>query len=99
MRGACIVCVCVVTPYLLVGFMCRGCVRARLSASYFPYLYVDKALAVMNDAQEYILSKLYKRLHQSLEEGGFVGPRGAVGLEVEYFSSSLASLDLGSCGG
>ena len=28
-----------------------------------------------------------------------MGPRGGVGLEVEDFSNSPASLDLGSCGG
>ena len=49
MRGACMVCACEVPP-LLVGSMCRGCVRGRSGASYFPYLCVDKALAVVYDA-------------------------------------------------
>ena len=99
MRGACIVCVCVCGPPLLVGFLCRGCGRVRSGASYFPYLCVDKVLAVVNNAYESSLSKLCKRLHQGLEEGGVVGPRGGVGLGVEYFSSGPSSLDLGSCGG
>ncbi len=61
--------VCVCGPPLLVGFMCRDCGRDRSGASYFPYLCVDKVLAVVNDAYEYSLSKLCKRLHQGLEEG------------------------------
>ena len=60
---------------------------------------MDKVLAVVNNAYESRMSKLYKRLHQGLEEGGVVGPRGSVGLGVEDFSSSPASLDLGSYGG
>ena len=91
--------VCVCGLSLVVGFMCRGCVRARSGVSYFPYLCVDEVLAVVNNSDEYSLSKICKRLHQGLEEGGVVGPRGGVGLGVEDFSSSPASLDLGSCGG
>ena len=98
MRGACIVCVCVVPP-MPMGFLCRGYVRVRSGASYFPYLCVDKVLAVVNKAYESSLSELGKCLHQGLEEGGVVGPRGGVCLGVVDFSSSLASLDLGSCGG
>ena len=82
-----------------MGFLCRGCVRVRSGASYFPFLCVDNVLAVVNNAYESSLSKLCKRLHQGLEEGGVVGPRGGVGLGVDDFSSSPASLDLGSCGG
>ena len=91
------VCVCVVP--LLVGFMCRGCVRVRSCASYFPYLCVDTALAMMDDTYKIILSKLCKRVHQGLEEGGVVGPRGGVGLGVDDVSSGHATLSLGSCGG
>ena len=98
MRGACIVCVCVCGPPLLVGFLCRGCGRARSGASYFPYLCVDKVLAVVYDAYESSLSKLRKRLRQGLEEGGVVGPRGGVGVGVSCLSSGSASLDLGSRG-
>ncbi len=76
-----------------------SCGRVRSGASYFPYLCVDKVLAVVNNAYESSLSKLCKRLHQGLEEGGVVGPRGGVGLGVEYFCSGPSSLDLGSCGG
>ncbi len=60
---------------------------------------MNKVLAVVNDAYESSLSELCKCLHQGLEEGGIVGPRGGVGLGVVDFSSSLASLNLGSCGG
>ena len=76
------VCVCVCVPPLLSGFLCRGCVRVRSGASYFPYLCVDKVLAVVNTAYEYSLSELCKRLHQGLEEEGVVGPRGGIGLRV-----------------
>ena len=92
-------CVCVCGTPLLVGFLCQGCGRVRTGASYFPYLCVDKVLAVVYDAYESSLSKLCKRLRQGLEEGGVVGPRGVVCLGVEYFSSGPTSLDLGSCGG
>ena len=88
---------CVWSP-LLVGFLCRGCVRVHSSASYFPYLCVGNVLAVVNNAYESSLSKLCKRLHQGLEEEGVAGPRGGVGLGVEDFPSSPASLDLWSCG-
>ncbi len=91
--------VCVCGPPMPVGFPFRGCVRDRSGAFYFPYMCVDKVLAVVNIAYESSLSKLCKRLHQGLEEGGVVGPRGGVGLGVEDFSYSPASLDLGSCGG
>ena len=74
MHASC-VCVCVVPP-LLVGYLCRGCGRDRSVAAYFPYLCVDKVLAMVNNAFEYSLSKLCKRLHQGLEEGGVVVPRG-----------------------
>jgi len=47
-RGGCIVYVC--GPPLLVGFMCRGCGRARSGASYFPYVCMDKVLVVVYDA-------------------------------------------------
>ncbi len=86
-------------PPLLMGFLCRGCVRARSGASYFSYLCVDKVLAVVDDAYESNMSELCKCLHQGLEEGGVVCPRGGVGLGVEDFSSGPVSLDLGSCGG
>ena len=51
-RYVCIVCVCVCVcdPHLLRGTWCRGCVRVRSGASYCPYLCVDKALAVLDDA-------------------------------------------------
>ena len=52
-----------------------------------------------DDAKESILGKLSKLLHQGLEEGGVVGPRGGGGLGVGDFSSGSASLDLGSRGG
>jgi len=58
MRGACIICVCVCGQPLLVCFLCRGCVRFRSGASYFPCLCVDKVLAMVNDAYESSLSKL-----------------------------------------
>jgi len=81
-------------PPLLVGFLCRGCVRVRSSTSYFPYLCVDEVLAVVNNAYESSLSKVCKRLRHGLEEGGVVGLRGGVGLGVVDFSSSPASLYL-----
>jgi hypothetical protein len=56
---------------------------------------VDKVLAVMYNAYISSLSELCERSHQSLEEGGVVGPRGGVGLGVEDFSSCHASLGLG----
>ena len=93
------VCVCVCGPPLFEGYLCRGCVRVRSVASYIPYQSVDKAFAVVNDAYESSLSKLCKRLHRGLEEGGVVGPRGGVGLGVVDFSSSPASLYLRSCRG
>ncbi len=74
--------VCEWSSPLLVGFLCRCCVRGRSGASYFPYLCVDKALAVVNDVYESGLSKFCKCLHQGLEEGGVVDPRGRVGLGV-----------------
>ena len=83
---------------LLVGFLFRGCVRDRSGVAYFPYLCVDTILAVVDDAYEYSLSKLCKCLHQGLEEGGVVDPRGGVGLGAVDFSFGPASLDLGSCG-
>ena len=92
-------CVFVCGPFLLVGFLCRGCVRARSGASYFPYLCVYKILAVVNNAYKSSLRELCKRSHQGLEEEGVVGPRGGDGLGVENFYSSPASLDLVSCGG
>ncbi len=91
--------VCVCGPPLLVSNLCRGFVRVRSGASYFPYPCADKALAVMCDACESILSKPRECLHQGLEEGGVVGPHGGVGLGVEDFSSDRASLNLGSRGG
>ncbi len=92
------VCVCVWFP-LDMGFRCRGCVRVRSGTAYFPYLCVDKVLAVVNDAYEYSLSKLCECLHQGLEEGGVAGPCGGVDLGVSDFSSRSSSLNLGSCGG
>ena len=99
MRGACIVCVCVCVAPLAGGFPVPGCVRVRSGASYFPYMCVDKDLAVVNNAYKSSMSELCKRLHQGIEEGGLVGPRGSVGLGVGDFSSSHVSLDLESCGG
>ena len=98
MRGACIVCVCVWSP-LAGGFPMPGCVRVRSGASYFPYMCVDTALAVVDDAYESSLSKHCECLHQGLEEGRVVDPRGGVGLGGVDFSYGPASLDLGSCGG
>ncbi len=77
---------CVCGPPLLVGYLCRGCVRVRSGASYFPYLCVNKALAVVDDACESSLSELCECLHQGIEEGGAVDPRGRVGLGVVDFS-------------
>ncbi len=71
----------------------------RPSASYFPYLYVGMALAVVNYADESCLSQLCECLHQDLEEGRVVGPRGGVCVGAVDFSSGPASLDLESCGG
>ena len=61
-------------------------------------MYVDKVLAVVDDADESSLSKLCKCLHQELEDGGVLGPRGGVGLGAVDFSSGPSSLDLESCG-
>ena len=98
MRGACIVCVCVIPPCWWVS--CAGVAsafaRVRLI---FPYMCVDKALAVVYDACESILRKPRECLHQGLEEGGVVGPRGGVCLGVLDFSSGLASLNLEPRGG
>jgi hypothetical protein len=98
-NARCVHLMCVHGPPLLVFFLCRGCVRVRSGASYFPYLCVDKALVVVYDACESILSKHGECLHPCLEEGGVVGPRGGVGLGVEDVSCGPASLNLGSRGG
>ncbi len=82
-----------------MGFLCRGYVRVCSGAAYFPYLYVDKALALVNDAYESRLCKLGECMHQSLEEGGVVCPRGGVGFGVLDLSSGSSLLDLWSCGG
>ena len=92
-------CVCVCGHPLLVGFLCRGCIRVCSGASCFPYTCVDTALAVVNDADESSVSKLCECLHQGLEEGGVVDSRGGVGGWVVDSSSSHVLLDLGSCGG
>ena len=83
----------------MVGFLCRSCVRYRSGAFYFPYLCVDKASAMVNDAAESSLSKLHECLHHGLEEGGVVGARGGVDVGAVDFSSGPTLLDLGSCGG
>jgi len=75
---------------LLVSFLCRGCVRGRSGASYFPCICLDKDLAVVNDADESCLSKLCESLQQGLEERGVVGPRGGVVVGALDFSSILA---------
>ena len=72
---------------------------SSLGCVFFPYLCVDKVLAVVEDAYESSLSKLCKCLHQGLEEGGVMDRRGGVGLGVVDFCYGPASLDLGSCGG
>ncbi len=87
-----VLCVC-------VRVRCRGCVQVRSGAAYFPYLCLDKVLAVENNAYESSLSKFCECLHQSLEEGGVVGPRGGVGLGVLALSCSSYPINLGSCGG
>ena len=60
---------------------------------------VDKRLTMVNDADESSMSKLFERLHQGLEEGGVVGLRVGVSVEVVDCSSSPDLLDLGSYGG
>ena len=49
-EAMCVHRVCMCGPPLLVGFVCRGCVRVSSGASYFLRLCVDKVLAVMNNA-------------------------------------------------
>jgi hypothetical protein len=49
MRGACIGCVCVWAP-LAGGFPEPGLCPSSLGCVYFPYLCVDKVLAMMYDA-------------------------------------------------
>ncbi len=44
------------------------------------------------------MCELSERLHQSLEEGGVVCPRGGVGVGVSYFSSGSSLFDLWSRG-
>ncbi len=84
---------------LLVGFVCQGCVRDRSGASYVPYMCVDNALSMVNNADDSSLSKLCECLHQGLEEGEVVSPRGGVGVGVVDFSCGPALLYLRSCGG
>ena len=98
MRGACMVCVCVVPPCWWVPCAGVSCLFARVRLT-SPACAWTSALAVVNDAYESIMSKRCKRLHHGLEEGGLVGPRGGVGLGVSDFSSGSSLLDLGSCGG
>ncbi len=52
----------------------------------------------MDDAYKSRLGELCEGLHQGLEEGGVVCPRGGVGVGVSYLSSGSVSLDLGSRG-
>ena len=49
---------------------------------------MDKALAVVHDADDSSLSKLCECLHQGLEEKGVVGPRGGIGARAVDFSST-----------
>jgi len=53
----------------------------------------------MNDSCESRLCKICEPLHQGLEEGGVVAPRGGVGVGVDDVSSGSGSLNLQSCGG
>jgi len=64
-----------------------------------PYLCVDTALVVVDDVDESSLSKLCECLHQDLEEGGVVAPRGGIGVGAVDFSYGPTSLDLMYCGG
>ena len=54
---------------------------------------------VLNDAYESLLSELCECMHQGLEEGGVVGPRGCVRGRVLGSSSGALQFDTGSGGG
>ena len=53
----------------------------------------------MNYSCESRLCEICEPLHQGLEEGGVVAPRGEVGVGVGDVSSGSVSFDIRSCGG
>jgi hypothetical protein len=53
----------------------------------------------MDDSCESILCEISEPLHQELEEGGVMSPRGGVGVRVGDVSSDSVPFNLLSCGG